>query len=270
LDKKTHTDSKIFEAPLKQIKSGIYGNDIQCRDERVLVLKKSSELYSCIKPETVPKLFARNWALNEVVIIDMDTAEQESKLIKIIGVIDRLSTPEGFEYHLIPLRKELPRIEYTGYSTLNLFSTEDLVYHFLRNLEGSLVKIEGRFLLDDGEYFRHFSGFPTIPVQKLYILSESENLEYTIEGAKLLSITKTPDDITLNIVLQEAQKGMLEITIPRDLFDVSIGKYDDDFFVLVDGLEVDFAENSNSVERTLSIKFEKDTRIIQVIGSFPL
>jgi hypothetical protein len=111
---------------------------------------------------------------NEVEIIDTGIAEQGSKLIKITGIIDRLSTPEGFEYHLIPLHEELPKIEYTGYETLNLFSTKDTIHYFIRNLEESLVKIEGRFLLEDGEYFRHFSGFPTIPVQKLEIISEPE------------------------------------------------------------------------------------------------
>lgn len=257
-------------SPLKQFKSGIYGNDIQCRDERVLVLKKSSELHSCVKPETVPKLFARNWDLNEVETIETDTAQQDSKLIKITGVIDRRLTPEGFEYHLIPLHEELPRIEYTGYNTLNLFSTKDTIHYFLRNLEGSLVNIEGKFLLDDGDYFRHYSGFPTIPVQKLELISESKNLEYSIEGAEFLSITEIPDAMTLNIAILEAQKGVLEITIPRALFDATIGGEDDDFFVVVDGFEVDFTENGNSVERTLTIQFEKGARMIEIIGPFPI
>jgi|GEM_PF-4040320 len=257
-------------SPLKQIKSGIYGNDIQCRDEHVLVMKKSSELYSCVKPETVSKLFARNWALNEVEIIEIDTAQQDSKLIKLTGVIDRRLTPEGFEYHLIPLHEELPRIQYAGHDTLNLFSTKDTVHYFLRNLEGNLVNIEGKFLLDGGDYFRHYSGFPTIPVQKIELISESENLEYSIEGAEFLSITKIPDTMTLNIAILEAQKGVLEITIPRELFDATIGEQDDDFFVLVDGFEVDFTENSNIAERTLTIQFEKGTRIIEIIKPFPI
>jgi hypothetical protein len=257
-------------SPLKQTKSGIYGNDIQCRDERVLVMKKSSELYSCVKPETAPKLFARNWALNEVEIIETDTVQQDSKLIKITGVIDRRLTPEGFEYHLIPLHEELPRIEYTGHDTLNLFSTKDTVHYFLRNIEGSLVNIEGKFLLDDGDYFKHYSGFPTIPVQKFEVISESESIEYSIEGAEFLSITKIPDAMTLNIVILEAENGVLEITIPRELFDATIGGEDEDFFVVVDGFEVDFTENGNSVERTLTIQFEEGARTIEIIGTFPI
>lgn len=258
-----------YKSPLKQIQHGIYGNDIVCSEDRVLVLKKSSELYSCITPETVPKLFVRGWALNEVRIIDVDAAEQ-GKSLKITGIVDRLTTIEGFEYHLIPLREELPRIEYTGYTTLNLFSTEQTVPNFLRNLEGKLVEIEGKFLLDDGEYFRHFSGFPTIPVEKMKIISDNENLEYFISGAKILSIIKIPDNAMLYIVIQESQKGSLEITIPRDLFDVKIGEHDDDFFVLIDGKEIDFDETKNDKERRLVIPFEENATTIQVIGTFPI
>jgi hypothetical protein len=257
-------------SPLKQIQLGIYGNDILCRDDRVLVLKKSKELYSCIKPQTVPKLFARNWALNEVEIIDTDTAEQDSKLIKITGVVNRLTTPEGFEYHLIPLQQELPRIDYTGYDTLNLFATKDTIHHFLRNLNGKLVTIEGNFLLENGKYFRHYSGFPTIPVTKLDVVSEKEDLKYSIEGATLLSVTKIPETIGINIVLQETQKGTIEITIPRDLIDTKIGQDDDSFLVLIDGYEVPYIEVKNDLERTLTIGFEEGARIIQVIGFIPI
>ncbi|WP_255464648.1 hypothetical protein [Nitrosopumilus sp. b2] len=256
-------------SPLKQIQNGIYGQEIVCRDDKVLVLKKSSEFHSCITVDTVPKLFAREWALNEVRVIDTDKEEQ-GKAIKITGIIERLNTPEGFEYHLIPLREELPRIEYTGYDTLNLFSTKDTVHHFIRDLGGKLVKIEGKFLLDGGEYFRHFSGFPTVPVENVKIISDPEDLEYSINGAKIVSIVKTPDSEILNVVIQEAKEGTLEITIPRDLIDAKIGEHDDDFFVLVDGMEVDFEEERNSDERTLIISFEKDTRTIQIMGTFPL
>ncbi|MCV0366345.1 MAG: hypothetical protein K5798_03640 [Nitrosopumilus sp.] len=267
-DRTVSSVPRMIDSPLKQIQNGIYGQEIVCREDRVLVLKKSSEFHSCITADTVPKLFARGWALNEVRVIDTDK-EEHGESIKITGIIDRRNTVEGFEYHLIPLREELPRIEYTGYNTLNLFSTKDTVHHFLRNLEGTLVKVEGRFLLDDGEYFRHFSGFPTIPVQKLEVISESENLEYSIEGAELLSITKIPDAITLNIVLLEAQNGVLEITIPRELMDAKIGMTDDDFFVLVDGEEVNFDEKRNDDERRLTIAFKENTTTIQVIGAFP-
>ncbi len=269
LDKTVYPVPWEHKSPLKQIRHGIYGNDIVCSEDRVLVLKKSSELYSCITPETVPKLFARGWALNEVKIIDVNTAEQ-GKPLKIAGIIDRLNTPEGFEYHLIPLREELPRIEYTGYATLNLFSTEQTVHNFLRNLEGSLVEVEGKFLLDDGEYFRHFSGFPTIPVEKMKVISDNENLEYFISGAKVLSIIKIPDNAILYIVIQESQKGSLEITIPRDLFDVKIGEHDDDFIVLIDGKEIDFDETKNDKERKMVIPFEENATTIQVIGTFPI
>jgi len=266
--------SKVFykkpiESPLKQHKSGTYIADIQCREGLVLVLKKSKEFHACVKHDTVPKLFERNWALNEVTIIDTGIVEQDSKLIKIIGVVERWTTPEGWEYHLIPLEQELPRIEYTGYDTVNLFATKDTIHHFLRNLDGKLVKIEGSFLLDDGKYFTHYSGFPTIPVKKLDVISDVKHLDYSIEGARLLSVTKIPDFNGLNIVLQETQNGSIQITIPRDLLDAKIGDSDDSFIVIIDGYEVAYTEVTNDFKRTLTISFEEGARMIQVIATVP-
>lgn len=173
------------------------------------------------------------------------------------------------EFHFIPLQQELTKIDYTGYDTLNLFATKDTIHHFLRNFNGKLVKIEGSFLLENGKYFGHYSGFPTILVKKLDVLSDVENLKSSINGAKLLSITKIPDFNGLNIVLQEAQKGSIQITIPRNLLDAKMGNNDDSFIVIIDGYEVAYTEDADDFERTLTISFEEGARTIQVIGTVP-
>ena len=146
------------------------------------------------------------------------------------------------------------------------------IHQFIRSIDGDLVKVQGSFLLDDNDnYIRHFSGFLIIPVETIEVISENQNLEYSIDGAKLVSITKIPDEITLNIVLVESQEGTLEIVIPRDLIDAKIGnENDDDFFVLIDGLEVPYDETVNKMTRTLSIQFEKDSKIIEIIGTAPI
>lgn len=68
-------------------------------------------------------------------------------------------------------------------------------------------------------------------------------------------------------MLEEAHKGSLEITIPRNLIDAKIGESDDKFFVLIDGLEVPYTEVTDESQRTLTIQFEEDARIIQVFGT---
>ncbi len=49
-----------MESPLKQFKSGITIDEIQCRDSLVLVTKHDGSP-ACVKPETIPRLMERNW-----------------------------------------------------------------------------------------------------------------------------------------------------------------------------------------------------------------
>jgi hypothetical protein len=174
------------------------------------------------------------------------------------------------EYQFIPLQEELPRIVHSGYKTVNLFATDDTIHQFIRNLDGSLVRVHGSFLFENGEYWRCLSGFPIIPVEKLEVISENEQMNYSIDGADLISITKIPDVIVLNIVLENAQDGTLEISIPRELIDTKIGEEDDDFFVLIDGLQVPYTETVDDNIRTLFISFDEGTRIIEIIGAVPI
>lgn len=258
--------------PLKQVQSGIHHNDVICRDDRVLVLKQSEEFASCIHPETVVKLFQRGWALPEAPIVDTNTLRQESKLIKLTGVINRLDTMEGFEYQLIPLYEELSRIAYTGYDTVNLLSTKDTVHHFIRDIDGDLVTVHGSFVLnDDGDYQRHFSGFPIILAEKVEKISENLDLEHSINGAEVISITKLQNLNAVNIVLEESQAGNITITIPREILDAKINQdVDDLFFVLIDEEEVPYTETTTDATRTLTIQFEKDSKVIKIIGAMPL
>ena len=258
----------VFPSPLKQLQFGTNYNDIKCNDHKVLILKYGRTFPACVNPETVPKLFERSWALNEVPIIDIKTEELESKRIQVMGVINRFDTIEGFEYKFIPIQKEIPSIAHTGYKTVNLFATNSTVHQFIRDLDGSLVKVSGSLLLDNGEYRRHFSGYPILPVEKLEVISKNEHLDYSIYGAQLISITKISDDNILNIVLEESQGGSFKISIPRKLIDAKIGeKTDDLFFVLIDSIEVPYTEVIDENTRTLTISFGKGARIIEIIGT---
>jgi hypothetical protein len=55
------TDENIILPPLKQIKSGISIDKIQCRDNLQLILKTSDNSPACVKPETKTKLIERGW-----------------------------------------------------------------------------------------------------------------------------------------------------------------------------------------------------------------
>jgi hypothetical protein len=56
------TKETNLNPPLQQFNVGIPINDIQCRDDRVLVIKSHSITPACVKPNSVAKLVERGWA----------------------------------------------------------------------------------------------------------------------------------------------------------------------------------------------------------------
>jgi len=93
-------------------------------------------------------------------------------------------------------------------------------------------------------------------------------ISYEITNAKLLNIIPDLDAVSLLIYIETTDEGSITLTIPRSVLDASINGGDDEFFVLVDGEEVDFEEITTSVDRTLTIDFLAGTEQIEIIGTF--
>lgn len=105
---------------------------------------------------------------------------------------------------------------------------------------------------------------PTIKVDRTNFV-----LSYTITGGSVLSVTPDDEANSLIIAIKTTSDGELKITLPRALIDVDkINGEDDDFFVLIDGEEVDFEETTTDTDRTLTIKFPDGAEEIEIIGSF--
>ena len=101
------------------------------------------------------------------------------------------------------------------------------------------------------------------------IQGSSDLVGYEITGGKLLSITPDVDANSLIISIDATEDGSLTLTIPRSVLDALLENgSDDDFFVLVDGEEVDFDEITSSTDRTLTISFPAGAEEIEVIGTF--
>ena len=79
-----------------------------------------------------------------------------------------------------------------------------------------------------------------------------------------------PDDDanSLIITIETTSDGELTITLPRALIDAQLGDADDEFFVLVDGEEVEFGEVKTATDRTLTIAFPDGAETIEIIGTF--
>ena len=110
------------------------------------------------------------------------------------------------------------------------------------------------------------SGEPTGPTL-VQVEGTDFMIGYTITGGKLISITPDVDSNSLIIAIDATDDGQLTITLPRELIDAKIGEEDDDYFVLVDGEEVDFDETTTSIDRTLVIAFPAGAEEIEIIGT---
>lgn len=91
---------------------------------------------------------------------------------------------------------------------------------------------------------------------------------YSITGGSIVSIAPDDEANSLIITIDSTDDGELTITLPRELIDAKIGDEDDDFFVLVDGEEVDFDETTTANDRTLTIQFPMGAEEIEIIGTF--
>jgi len=101
------------------------------------------------------------------------------------------------------------------------------------------------------------------------VQGSSDLIGYEITGGKLLGIMPDVDANSLIIRIEATDDGTLTLTIPRSVLDaVFENGEDDDFFVLIDGEEVDFDETTTSTDRTLTIDFPAGAEEIEIIGTF--
>jgi len=151
---------------------------------------------------------------------------------------------------------------------------------------GSLMKVEGTYtiLVQYGDNKNNsattsfeFGGVTEEPVDQIastvtdttVSVGEGNDLiGYEITGGKLLSIIPDVDSNSLIISIDATDDGSLTLTIPRSVMDATINGDDDDFFVLIDGEEVDFDEITTSTNRTLTIAFPAGAEEIEIIGTF--
>ena len=100
------------------------------------------------------------------------------------------------------------------------------------------------------------------------IQDSTDLVSYEITNAKLINVIPDLDAVSLLLYIQSTDDGSITLTIPRTVLDASIANGDDEFFVLVDGEEVDFEEITTSTDRTLTIEFSAGTEQIEIIGTF--
>ena len=94
------------------------------------------------------------------------------------------------------------------------------------------------------------------------------DIVYTGNNVVLKSATADLDFISLIFETEvSGSDGDVSITFQRDFFDAKLGYSDDDFFILSDGDEIEFAEVKTDESRTLSFSLSAGTEEIEIIGT---
>ena len=150
---------------------------------------------------------------------------------------------------------------------------------------GSLMKAEGSYIITaqygttnrsatvsfefGGSTATPPSGGGTVTDSTVSVEGSSDLIGYEITGGKLQSIMPDVNANSLIVSIDATSDGSLTLTIPRSVLDATINNgEDDDFFVLIDGEEVDFDETTTSTERTLTIAFPAGAEEIEIIGTY--
>ena len=102
----------------------------------------------------------------------------------------------------------------------------------------------------------------------LTIQESTDLISYEITNGKITNVIPDLDAVSLLIDIEAINDGSITLTIPRLVLDATINDKDDEFFVLVDGEEVDFEEISTLTDRTLTIEFLAGSEQIEIIGTF--
>ncbi len=95
-------------------------------------------------------------------------------------------------------------------------------------------------------------------------------VKYKITGGSVSSVSADDQSKSVTVMIVSTNDGQLTITLPRALIDAKIGNEDDEFFVLVDGEEVEFSETTTATDRTLTIPFTAGSEEIEIIGTFAI
>lgn len=103
-----------------------------------------------------------------------------------------------------------------------------------------------------------------VEVQDSVLVVDGIDVNYTITGAKIISMTPDLDAKSLIIKISTTNDGELVITLPKDVIDTD----EEGFFILVDGEETAFIEDLHDNSRTLTIPFYNGSEEIEIIGTF--
>ena len=226
---------------------------------------------------------------NESIILNIDkTSYLEGETISISGEIKNMIASDQISLIIQSPIGNLVALDQMKVGSDNQFSTEI-------KLGGKLMKQEGTYTIkvQYGEESIttsfEFGGVVSLTSNELEddiiedpiiidsivtattitVQDSTDLISYEITNGKIINIMTDMDAKSLLIDIEAWDDGSITLTIPRSVLDAKINDGDDDeFFVLVDGEEVDFEEITTSTDRILTIEFSAGAEQIEIIGTF--
>ena len=113
----------------------------------------------------------------------------------------------------------------------------------------------------------HQEGFQTPLKKPINVQGSDYELTYAISGGVINQVFPDTEAKSLIVQIDSISNGTLAIKLPREVIDAKFGEEDDDFFVVIDGEEVEFDETKTGNERTITIEFPEGTEEIEIIGT---
>ena len=191
-----------------------------------------------------------------LVALDQLTVGEENQFSTEIKLGGKLMNLEGI-YTI--------KVQYRDHSTTTSFNFGGVTNPPTNELDEVIVEestIEDSFIEDS------IIVDSVVTATSVTVQDSTDLISYEITNGKLLNVIPDLDAVSLLIYIETTDAGSITLTIPRSVLDASINDGDDEFFVLVDGEEVDFEEIKTSVDRTLTIDFLAGTEQIEIIGTF--
>lgn len=148
-------------------------------------------------------------------------------------------------------------------------------------IEGPLWRLPGNYTIIAQGGFKHVSSKMTFEFEKSIIPSSNVtsvldkqsgqvfDVNYTISGGKVQSISIVHQDITLALKIESKDQGSINLQIPRLLIDAKTNSnIDTPFLVYADDNEIlSFNETSDQVYRVLTIPFSEGDSELKIIGT---
>ena len=157
--------------------------------------------------------------------------------------------------------------EFTGITSLSVNEVEEIIVEEIIVEEIIVEELVEEIIVE--ELVEEIIIIDSIITETTITIQDSTDLiSYEITNGKLINVIPDMDAVSLIVYIESTDDGSITLTIPRSVLDATINNGDDEFFVLVDGEEVDFEEIITSTDRTLTINFLAGSEQIEIIGTF--